>query len=65
LEKTKRIRAIYDKYLEPISEFDLTQFKTEEETKILQDDYNLDLLATAASILAYVATSELAKKLAQ
>jgi hypothetical protein len=50
--------------LEPISEFDLTSFKSEEEVKILQEDFNLDVLALASSILAYVATSELAAKLA-
>jgi hypothetical protein len=50
--------------LEPISEFDLTSFKSEEEVKILQEDFNLDVLALASSILAYVATSELASKLA-
>jgi hypothetical protein len=32
LEKTKRIRQILELYREPISEFDLTQFKSDEET---------------------------------
>ena len=65
LEKTKRIRQILEQYLEPISDFDLTSFKSEEEVKILQEDFNLDLLTLASSILAYVATSDLAAKLAQ
>jgi len=64
LEKTKRVRQILEQYLEPISEFDLTSFKSEEEVKILQEDFNLDVLVLASSILAYVATSEVAAKLA-
>jgi len=50
--------------LEPISEFDLTTFKSEEEIKILQEDFNLDVVALASSILAYVSTSDLVAKLA-
>jgi hypothetical protein len=52
-------------YSEPIADFDLTQFRSEEETKILSEDFNFDLLAHASSILAYIATNDLAEKLAK
>lgn len=57
------MQQILELYSDPIADFDLSQFRSEEEIKILQDDYCLDVIVNAASILTYVATNEVSNKL--
>ena len=52
-------------YAEILTEFDLNHFKSDEEIKLLQDDYNFDLVFGGVALVSYVATSEISNRLAE
>jgi hypothetical protein len=51
-------------YAEVLSDFDLTEFKSDEDIKLLQDDYNFDLIYSGVALVSYIATSEISNRLA-
>ena len=51
-------------YVELLSDFDLIDFKSDEDIKLLQDDYNFDLIYSGVALVSYVATSEISNRLA-
>ena len=52
--KIRRIDELLEKYLAPVSDFDLNLFKEPEEIAALEQDYHLDLLCSTSLILTYL-----------